>query len=136
MNTTKLLLKHGVQSLLEENDDFFKQNISQALAIKLNETVNESKNMVSERLLENSSKTQNTAELHEFIKFVNDFDRGIYTFKDGTNINITESEIKELKNLFESLNPKNRQKMVSDIFNDGETFKNHIRFAQKVNKLL
>jgi hypothetical protein len=134
--TTKLLLKHGVRSLLAENNNFFKQNIIQTLAIKLDKTVKESKNLVERKLFQRDTITENTEELREFLDFINNFKGGVYNFKNGSSINITESEIQSLKQLFESLNPQNRQKMISEIFEDGIKFKEHINFSQKVMKLL
>jgi hypothetical protein len=134
--TTKLLLKHGVRSLLTENNNFFKQNIIQTLAIKLDKTVKESKNLVERKLFQRDTITENTEELREFLDFINNFKGGVYNFKNGSSINITESEIQSLKQLFESLNPQNRQKMISEIFEDGIKFKEHINFSQKVMKLL
>ena len=134
--TTKLLLKHGVKSLLAENNNFFKQNIIQTLAIKLDKTVKDSKNLVERKLFSRVTNTENTKELKEFIDFINDFKGGFYNFKNGSSINITESEFHSLKQLFESLNPQNRQKMISEIFEDGIKFKEHINFSQKVTKLL
>jgi len=134
--TTKLLLKHGVKSLLAENNNFFKQNIIQTLAIKLDKTVKESKNLVERKLFQRDTITENTEELREFLDFINNFKGGVYNFKNGSSINITESEIQSLKQLFESLNPQNRQKMISEIFEDGIKFKEHINFSQKVMKLL
>lgn len=134
--TTKLLLKHGVKSLLAENNNFFKQNIIQTLAIKLDKTVKDSKNLVERKLFSRVTNTENTKELKEFIDFIDNFKGGVYNFKNGSSINITESEIHSLKQLFESLNPENRQKMISEIFEDGIKFKEHINFSQKVTKLL
>jgi len=136
ISTTKLLLKHGVRSLLAENNNFFKQNIIQTLAIKLDKTVKESKNLVERKLFQRDTITENTEELREFLDFINNFKGGVYNFKNGSSINITESEIQSLKQLFESLNPQNRQKMISEIFEDGIKFKEHINFSQKVMKLL
>jgi hypothetical protein len=134
--TTKLLLKHGVRSLLAENNNFFKQNIIQTLAIKLDKTVKESKNLVERKLFQRDTITENTEELREFLDFIDNFKGGVYNFKNGSSINITESEIQSLKQLFESLNPQNRQKMISEIFEDGIKFKEHINFSQKAMKLL
>ena len=133
---TSLLLKHGIEGLLSENQDFFKQNITQALALKLNESVAEVKNSVSKNLLHNNQNTAGSPELSEFLNFVESFKPGIYKFKNGSSINITDSEMEMLKSLFESLNPENRQKMVSEILQDGTSFKNHLTFSQKVKKLI
>jgi len=135
-NVTTLLLKHGIEGLISENEDFFKQNITQALAMKLNESVIETKKMVVKNLLIKESFSNNTPELQEFVNFVDKFRSGSYTFKNGSSINITESEISSLKELFESLNPINRQKMVQEIFVDSSSFKQHLNFSQKVKHLI
>jgi Ca2+-binding EF-hand superfamily protein len=134
--TTTLLIKHGVQSLFAEENDFFKQNITHSLALKLHESISETKKEVQKHLLESETITDNTQELQEFVQFIDKFNPGFYTFKNGTSINITESEVQQLKKLFESLNPKNRQRMVSEIFTDIIKFKEHINFSQKVSKLI
>ena len=74
--------------------------------------------------------------LSEFIDFVNNFKSGNYKFQNGSNINITDSDILHIKNLFESLNVKNRERMISELFTDGTTFKQHLTFSQKVRNLL
>jgi hypothetical protein len=133
---TEVLLKHGIKGLLSENGEFFKQNITQALAIKLDETVKETRLEINKKLLFREQYTQDTPEVADFINFIKTFNPGTYTFKNGSNINITESEIKLLTKLFESLNPTNRQKMVSEILTDGGIFKEHISFSKKVTNLL
>jgi hypothetical protein len=134
-NTTSLILKHGIEGLLEENENYFRANITQALAIKLNESFEEIKETVSKNLLFVETKTNLSEELNTFLEFVKDFKPGNYKFKNGSSINITESDMNLLTNLFEALNPQNRQIMVSEIFTDGAKFKQHLTFSQKVNKL-
>ena len=136
MNITSLLLKHGIEGLINENENYFKQNIQQALAIKINESFAEIKENAAKHLLYDNQITEDTKELTEFLNFVNNFSSKTYKFKNGFNINITESDVSMLKNLFESLNPTNRQTMVSEIFNDGEVFKQYLKFAQKAQRLL
>ena len=136
MSTIKLLLKHGVESLVEHDENIFKENIIQSLALKLNETVKETKSLVTKNLLQRPSTTGATPELNEFLNFISNFKGGNYTFKNGSIINITESDIHELKKLFESLNAINRQTMVSEILIDGEKFKDHLTFSQKVKQFL
>lgn len=133
---TKLLLKHGVEGLISENDDFFKQNITQALALKLNDTVKEIKENISEKLLFSNNETPSSPELAQFLIFLETFKPGIYTFKNGSSINITESNIDDLQGLFECLSPSNRTKMVSEIFTDAITFKQHLNFFQKAKQVL
>ena len=135
-NITALLLKNGIEGLMVKNENHFRQNINHALALKLNESFSEIKENVSKKLLYVEKQTANTPELKEFIEFVQNFIPGNYKFKNGSSINITEYDMKLLTNLFESLNPHNRQMMVSEIFNDGSKFKQHLTFSQKVKQLL
>lgn len=136
-NITKTLLKHGVEGIISENEDFFKQNIEQALAIKLNETVKEIKNDFNQKTLVGIyNESQETQELKEFLDFLDDNTNKTLNFKNGSSINITEANKQDLIRLFESLNLKNRQMMVSEIFKDAQTFKNHLEFSQKVKVLI
>lgn len=135
-STTNILLKHGIDSLILENQEFFKQNITQALAIKLHESFSEIKKDICQNLLLQNELTEATTNLKEFVEFLNNFKPGNYKFKNGSSINISESDVESLKSLFESLNPENREKMVSEILTDGAAFKQHVNFSQKVTKLL
>lgn len=135
-STTNILLKHGINSLFLENQEFFKQNITQALAIKLHESFSEIKKEICHNLLLDTETTNSSENLKEFVDFLNHFKPGNYKFKNGSSINISESDVESLKSLFESLNIENREKMVSEILTDGTAFKQHVNFSQKVTKLL
>jgi hypothetical protein len=134
-NTTHLLLKHGIKYLFLENQDLFKQNITQALAIKLHESFGEIKKNICQNLLFTEQQTETSDELNEFVDFIENFKPGMYKFKNGSSINISESDMKSLKCLFESLSPENRKQMVSEILTDGSAFKQHVNFSQKVKNL-
>lgn len=136
MNNTKLLLKSGIENIIFKNDESFKQSIIKVLSTKLNETIKETELLVSKSLLYRESVTPENPTLNEFVDFVTNFKPGNYKFQSGSNINITDSDIMHLKNLFESLNVKNRERMVSELFTDGTTFKQHLIFSQKVRNLL
>jgi hypothetical protein len=135
-NVTKTLLKNGIKGLAGLEENYFKQNIIHALSFKLNESISELYKECSNKLLYNNEVTTNTNELKEFIDFVNNFEPGKYQFKNNSVLNITDSEIKAIKNLFEALNTNNRQKMVAEIFTDSETFKNHVNFYNQSQGLL
>ena len=132
---SKKLLKKGIISLLPENNDIFKQNIIDALVFKIHENVDITKKLIGKNLLFRETPTQ-SPELLEFIEFVNSCVPGTYMFQNNSNINITESDISSLKQLFESLNPSNREKMVSNILKDGSVFKQHLAFSKKAHKLI
>jgi len=136
MNNNKRLLKSGIENIIFKNDESFRQNIIKVLASKLNENLKETELLVSKTLLYRESVTPANTSLNEFIDFVNNFEPGNYKFQNGSNINITDSDILQLKNLYESLNVKNREHMISELFTDGITFKQHLTFSQKVRNLL
>lgn len=121
--------------MISENEDYFKKNITDALAVKLNDCIFAVRQDVSNRLFEHTESTPETAEIVEFVSFVNSFQPGKFKFKDDSIINITENEVKGLTVLFESLNAANKLKMAQDIFNTSNTFKQHVDFAQRIKGL-
>jgi hypothetical protein len=133
---SKILLKNGVNGLLDKEDEYFKENICQALALKLNESMQSVLQDASSLMLVTNKQTEHTSELVEFLDFINNFKSGKYEFKNNSVINITESEIESIKNLFEALDVENRQKMVKEIFEDSQKFKNHIDFYNNSKGLL
>jgi len=135
MNITRTLLKNGIKEMLSENEEYFKQNIEQALAVKLNDSIFSVRQEVSNRLFETNEETDNSIELQEFLNFMEKFESGRIILKDESVINITEKEKELIKNLFESLNVENRKKMTQEIFKDGPTLKQHIQFAQTTRNL-
>lgn len=136
-NISKTLLKHGIEGMISQNEDFFKQNITQALALKLNECVQEIKEETKHKIMFSKFiETDSSAELKEFLDVTKDTTKKSIQLKNGTNINISEENLKDLVCLFESLDTKNRKKMVSEIFNDPKTLKENLNFIQKAKKLL
>lgn len=133
---TDLLIKHGLDGLIAKNDDSFKNNLIQALSMKLNESFLEIKKEISKGLLRRPLETNSSENLVEFVKFIETFKPGIYTFKNGSNINISDSDVGYIKTLFESLNAANRTKMVNELFEDGTKFKQTLEFAKKTKNLL
>jgi hypothetical protein len=133
---SKILLKNGVNGLLDKEDEYFKENICQALALKLNESMQSVLQDASSLMLVTNKQTEHTPELVEFLDFINNFKSGKYEFKNNSVINITESEIESIKNLFEALDVENRQKMIKEIFEDSQKFKNHIDFYNNSKGLL
>lgn len=132
---TQILLKNGIKEMLSENEEHFKQNIEQALAVKLNDSIAEVRHSVSNRLFENESLTSNDKDLNEFVNFIQNFKPGKYTFKDSTNLNITEKEMVLVKNLFESLSPKNRINMSKEVLGSLKNFRQHVEFAERTKEL-
>lgn len=128
---SKTLIKNGVSGLIDQEENYFKENICHALSFKLNSIMEDAYKDISSILLLRNETTPNSEKLIEFVDFINNFKPGKHTFKNNSVINITESEIRAIKNLFEQLNTKNRINMVNQIFEDAQTFKNHIDFYNK-----
>jgi CTP-dependent riboflavin kinase len=135
MTLTKILLKNGIKEMISENEDHFKKNIEYALSLKLNDSIREVKNTVSEKLFENHTFTKNSEELQEFLKFAQEAGEGKAIFQDGSLLNITEKQIELVKSLFESLNAKNRAHMVKEVLQSSTKFKQHVNFAEKIKGL-
>lgn len=135
MNIARTLLKNGIKEIISENEEYFKQNIEQALAVKLNDSIFAVRQEVANRLFEETQDTKPSEQLQEFVNFIETFKPGKFSFKDGSVINITEKEKELVKDLFENLNAKNRDQMINEIFNSTLNFKQHIEFAQQTRKL-
>jgi hypothetical protein len=133
---TKTLVKNGLKGLATLEEDYFKENITHALAFKLNECINEVYKDCSSKLLYSKVITEKSEGLTNFINFVENFKPGKYEFQNNSLLNITDSDVESLKNLFETLNSNNRQKMVNEVFSDAETFKNHVEFYNRTKGLV
>jgi hypothetical protein len=107
---TKILLKNGIHGMIREDEDYFKNNIIQSLP--------------------------DAKSLKIFVEFVNNFKTGKFKFKDETVINITESDIENIKYLFEGLSPKNRIKMTQEVFKSSNNFRQHIEFSKSAKGII
>lgn len=136
MNTTQILLKNGIKSILFENEENFKSNVVQTLAIKLNDSINETRQEMQKNLFSEEYLTQKSPNIEYFVSFLEAFRPSKFTFQDGSILNITEENVKDIKELFEQLNPTSREKMASEIFENALTFKQHIDFSKKAKELL
>lgn len=132
----KILLKNGIREMISENEESFKNNITQVLAIKLNDSMTIVREEISKNILQTESYTQESKNIKNFINFVESFKGGKFVCQDDSNINITENDVKKLKSLFESLNPTNREKMTEELFNNASSLKQHIEFAKNTKELI
>jgi hypothetical protein len=133
---THTLIKRGLHELLAENESYFKENVIKTITFKLNESIKEVKNAVHTNLLMSPKFTKKNDDVIKFVNFVESFVPGKYSFKNGANINISDSDIEKLKKLFESLNPENREKMAETIFESAESLKEHINFSNKTKGII
>lgn len=140
MNFTKNIIHRGIQELIIDNDEFFKQNLIYALSSKLNESIQTIKQESQQNLLkEKFQNTEITESVEQFVEFINSYEEHKnhrLILKNKAVINITESEIRALKILFESLSNKNRQNMAKSIFENPENLKNHVEFYNQVKGLI
>jgi len=140
MNLNKNIIQSGINDLIEENEESFKQNLIYVLSNKLNETVNNLEYDVKKILLKPKKEdTLVTEDIEQFIEFINSYENHKehrLILKNKAVINITESEIMSLKILFECLNAKNRKKMAKSIFENAENLKTHVEFYNKVKGLI
>jgi hypothetical protein len=133
---THTLIKKGLNGLLFEDEYYFKDNIVKTISFKLNESIKETKIKLQNKLFFKNSFTEPNSKISAFIQFVENFKPGKYTFKNGSNINISDSDIKNLKRLFESLSCENRKKMAETIFETPQSLAEHIEISNKTKGLL
>lgn len=136
MDSTKILLTNGIKSIIFDGEDHFQKSITEALALKLNNSFQVVRKSFSSKLFEESFETSQSSELTEFLSFCDNFIPGVHSFQDGSVLNITENDLNVLKNLFESLNIENRKKMIQEIFKDKNTFRQHVEFGNSSKGLL
>jgi hypothetical protein len=140
MTYVKNLIQRGINELIEENDDLFKQNLMYALAFKLNESIEYAKIDIQNKLLQvPQQNTEITEEIQILLNFLEGYSQSPtdkILLKDNSVININEEDIKSVKMLFENLSPKNRQIMAESIFDNNESFKQHINFYKNSEALI
>lgn len=134
-NITKILLKNGIFEMMNENDEYFKKNIHHSLTLKMNDFLTATKKEIQENMLFDETTTKESPQIKYFQSFVEAFEPGNFNFQDGTIINITKEDMKDIVGLFEQLNPEKRQLLASDLFESGEKFQNNLNFAKKVKEI-
>jgi hypothetical protein len=125
-NISRKLLKNGIQALLEQKETYFKKNVIKSLSIKLNDAITDVLTETNKNLLHSSKSLKNSKELQTFLTILEKKEKII--LKDNSIINITENEACALKELFEHLNTKNRQKMIETVFDSSNNYNQHIEF--------
>lgn len=127
------LIKNGLQALTEQEDGYFKKNIVQSLSIKLNRAIKDVYGETKKNLMLKEEISKSTKELNAFLTILEKKEK--IQLKNNSIINITDNDATALKELFEHLNPKNRQKMVENVFDSATSFRQHIEFYQKAKGL-
>ena len=127
------LIKNGLQALTEQEDGYFKKNIVQSLSIKLNRAIKDVYGETKKNLMLKEELSKSTKELNAFLTILEKKEK--IQLKNNSIINITDNDADALKELFEHLNPDNRQKMVESVFNSVASFRQHVEFYQKAKGL-
>ncbi len=127
------LIKNGLQALTEQEDGYFKKNIVQSLSIKLNRAIKDVYGETKKNLMLKEELSKSTKELNAFLTILEKKEK--IQLKNNSIINITDNDADALKELFEHLNPDNRQKMVESVFNSVASFRQHVEFYHKAKGL-
>lgn len=131
---TSNIIANGIRSLLQENDAAFKKSLVNCLSLKLNESIKESEREFAVNLLKSKNKLPESVDLKYFMEFLENYDsiaNNKLKLKNQTVININESELSDLKDLFDCLNSKNRQIMISEILESPQKLKQNLNFYRK-----
>lgn len=135
---TNLILKNGIKSLIFESEIAFKKSLLNSLSIKLNNAIFEVENSFKEKMFESKFYTELDEDMKYFIEFVENYDSKINNklkLKNNTTINIKDTEMKDLKEFFNSLNPSNRKVLVKSILENSGELKNNLNFYQMAKGL-
>jgi len=130
---TNLILKNGINSLIFENENSFKKSLTNSLSIKLNNAISEVEKEFKEKMFESTFYTELDEDMNYFLEFVENYDSKINNklkFKNNTTINIKDTEMKDLKEFFNSLNPSNRKVLVKSILENSGELKKNLNFYQ------
>jgi hypothetical protein len=128
----KTLLKNGIRGMISENEGYFKENVIKTLSYKLNESLKEVRHAIGQSVFMEEDITKNTKEVQNLVNFCESFKPGKYKFKDDFVLNITESDIENVKWLFEHLGSDARQKMAGNLFKSPSDFKQHVEFSKSI----
>ena len=139
-NMNNIILKNGFVSLIFEDEISFKKSLINSLSLKLNEAIKKTQNTININILsKNYGTIEFSDDLKYFVEFIQNYDPKIknkFKFKNQSIINITESEVKALKNLFDALNNENRKILVEEILKSPASLKKQIEFYQKTKGLI
>jgi hypothetical protein len=134
-----LILQSGINDLIKENDSAFKKSLINSLSLKLNEAIKEVETEFKSKIMLSSDNTDFSTEIKEFINFVENYDSKLKNklkLKNGTFININENDFKNLKEMFDTLNNKNKNIFVKEITESPAKLKNNLDFYKKAQRVL
>jgi len=133
-NIENIILRNGIKTLMEEDDSSFKKSLVRCLSLKLNTAIKDTQNNFTKRLFENKKSTVVSPDIQYFVNFVENYDpktNNRLKLKNHSYININESELKILTHLFDSLSPKNKELLASEILESPANIRKNIEFYNK-----
>ena len=133
-NIENSILRNGIKTLIEEDDTSFKKSLVRCLSLKLNTAIKEVQKDFAEKLFEENQPMESIPEVEYFVSFVENYDpktNNRLKLKNQSYINITESELKILTSLFDSLSTKNKKTMVMEILSSPSKIRKNIEFYKK-----
>lgn len=138
-NPSTLILESGIKDLIKENDLAFKRSLINSLSLKLNESIKDIEKEFKSKMMLNIEQNVSSNQIKEFVEFVEDYDpklKNKLKLKNGTFINISESDFNSLKKMFDTLNNKNREIFVGEITESPAKLKSNLEFYKKAQRIL
>lgn len=138
-NPSTLILESGIKDLIKENDLAFKRSLINSLSLKLNESIKDIEKEFKSKMMLNIEQNVSSNQIKEFVEFVENYDSKLKNklkLKNGTLINISESDFNSLKKMFDTLNNKNREIFVGEITESPAKLKSNLEFYKKAQRIL
>lgn len=138
-NPSTLILESGIKDLIKENDLAFKRSLINSLSLKLNESIKDIEKEFKSKMMLNIEQNVSSNQIKEFVEFVENYDpklKNKLKLKNGTLINISESDFDNLKKMFDTLNNKNREIFVGEITESPAKLKSNLEFYKKAQRIL
>lgn len=138
-NPSTLILESGIKDLIKENDLAFKRSLINSLSLKLNESIKDIEKEFKSKMMLNIEQNVSSNQIKEFVEFVENYDpklKNKLKLKNGTLINISESDFNSLKKMFDTLNNKNREIFVGEITESPAKLKSNLEFYKKAQRIL
>jgi hypothetical protein len=138
-STTTLILESGIKDLLREDEISFKKSLINSLSLKLNESIKEIQNDFKSTMMLNVEKPVCLDDIKNFNEFVENYDnktKNKIKFKNGSHVIVNENDFKNLKEMFDTLNSKNRLTFVEEIMESPAKLKNNLEFYKKAKRIL
>jgi lysyl-tRNA synthetase class I len=133
-NLENKILRNGIKTLMEEDDSSFKKSLTRCLSLKLNTAIKETQKDFTKRLFEKNETAKINEDIEYFSNFVENYDpknNNRLRLKNYSYININESELKMLTELFDSLSGKNKELMAAEILHSPNNIRKNIEFYKK-----